>query len=127
MKLKDIAAIQDAQAYIKTHLREDITVLALCERYHLNREKLQALFKELLGDTVHDYIRKQKLRYGAERILFSDDSIAKIAEHLGYCKANFFKRFKAEYNCTPDEYRILYRIPPALDIPKVNYTAGKPQ
>lgn len=125
MKLKDIAALKDAQQYIEAHLLENIPVAALCQRYHINREKLQGLFKQLLGNTVHDYIRKQKLRYGAERILHSDDSIEKIAEHLGYCKSNFFKRFKAEYNCTPDEYRILHRIPPTMDIPKVNFTAPR--
>jgi len=125
MKLTDIAAIKDAQTYIEAHLHEDITVPALCQRYHINRQKLQDLFKALLGDTVHDYIRKQKLRYGAERILHSDDSIEKIANLLGYCKSNFFKRFKVEYNCTPDEFRILYRIPPALETPKVKLTAAE--
>lgn len=111
MKLKDIAAVKQAQEYIEQHLGEEVSIQTLCKMFDINREKLQNLFKGLLGVTVHGYIVQQKIYYSAELLVKTDDSAAKIASLLGYTKAGFYKQFKLEYGCTPDEFRQKNRIP----------------
>src|SRR6185312_13213371 len=114
MKLKDVAIIEKIQAYIEKHLKDDILIETLTDKFSINRAKLQKLFKELLSDTVKDYITKQKIYYGADRLVNSDDTILKIAERLGITKSYFHTRFKAEYHCTPNQFRQQHRATPTL-------------
>jgi AraC-like DNA-binding protein len=76
----------------------------------INREKLQAGFRELLQTTVHAYIVNHRIEKAAKRLLESDDSIKAIALDSGYKKQRSFNKiFKTIYNLTPAAYRKLHQ------------------
>jgi AraC-like DNA-binding protein len=108
MKRKDTQLILEIREYLDEHLYQDHSIRELCQKFLINREKLQTGFHELVQSTVHAYIVSQRLERAARRLLESEDSIKAIALGSGYKKQRSFnKSFKAVYHCTPAAYRRL--------------------
>ncbi len=111
MKRKDAQLIREIRAFIDEHLYEDHSILALCHRFTINREKLQSGFHQEVQSTVHSYIIKQRMDKAAKRLLESDDSIKAVALDSGYKKQRSFnKTFKSLFQLTPAAYRRLHQI-----------------
>jgi len=111
MKRKDAQLIQEIKGFLDEHLYEDYSILELCRRFTINREKLQAGFNEQTQTTVHAYIIHKRMEKAAQRLLESDDSIKAIALDSGYKKQRSFnKTFKSIFNLTPAAYRRLNQI-----------------
>ena len=109
MKRKDAQLILEIREYLDENLYQDHSIRDLCQKFIINREKLQVGFHELLQSTVHAYIVNQRLLRAAQRLLESEDSIKAIALGSGYKKQRSFnKSFKALYHCTPAAYRRLH-------------------
>jgi len=110
MNRRDAQLILEIRDYLDENLYEDHSIQALCQKFMINREKLQAGFHELLHATVHAYIVMQRIERAAQRLLESDDSIKAIALESGYKKQRSFnKSFKAHYHLTPAAYRRLHQ------------------
>ena len=110
MKRKDALLIQEIKDFLDEHLYKEHSIADICGQFHINREKLQLGFRELVRSTVHAYIIQQRIQRAAQRLLGSDDSIKAIALDSGYKKQRSFnKTFKAIYHLTPASYRRLHR------------------
>jgi AraC family transcriptional regulator len=110
MKEKDFQLIREIRGYLDDHLYELHSVQDICNKFTINREKLQAGFHELVQSTVHAYIVSQRMAQAAKRLLETDDSIKAIALGSGYKKQRSFnKTFKATFNLTPATFRRLQR------------------
>ena len=59
-----ILAIRD---YIDEHLYESHSVQDICRKFNINREKLQAGFRELTQTTLHAYIIHQRMERAAQQ------------------------------------------------------------
>jgi two-component system response regulator YesN len=111
MKRKDAQLIREIKQFLDEHLYEDYSISDLCRRFMINREKLQAGFREEVNFTVHSYIIQQRMQRAARRLLESDDSIKAVALDSGYKKQRSFnKTFKSIFNQTPAAYRRLHQI-----------------
>ena len=111
MKRKDAQVIREIKEFLDEHLYEDFSISALCRRFMINREKLQAGFHEQVNSTVHAYIIRQRMERAARRLIESDDSIKAVALDSGYKKQRSFnKTFKSIFNQTPASYRRLNQI-----------------
>jgi len=111
MKRKDAQLIREIKDFLDEHLYEDYSILELCRRFTINREKLQAGFHEQTQTTVHAYIIRQRMQRAAMRLLDSDDSIKAVALDSGYKKQRSFnKTFKSIFNLTPAAYRRLHQV-----------------
>ena len=67
---------------------------------------LTRLFKEYVGETLHDYIHTLKINYGAMLLRTTDMGILSISSACGYDSlSHFIKIFKRHFNMTPKEYR----------------------
>jgi AraC-like DNA-binding protein len=111
MKRKDIQLIREIKDFLDEHLYEDHSIVELCRRFMVNREKLQSGFHELVDSTVHAYIIHQRMQNAARRLQDSDDSIKAIALDSGYKKQRSFnKTFKTIFNQTPAAYRRMQQI-----------------
>lgn len=110
MKLKDLGTMEKIQEYIEENLTKELVVLDLCSKFKVNRDKLQRLFKTYQGNTVNEYIIKQRMYYVADKLINTDDSIRKIANDLGN-RVNLYKQFKRTFHCTPHEYRKQMQTP----------------
>ena len=110
MKRKDAQQIREIREFIDEHLYEEHSILDLCRRFMINREKLQAGFHEEVRATVHAYIIHQRMQKAACRLLESDDSIKAVALDSGYKKQRSFnKTFKSIFHLTPAAYRRLHQ------------------
>jgi len=110
MKRKDVQLIEKIRDYLDETIYEEHSIQAICRKFTINRERLQAGFHELVQSSVHAYIVRQRINRAAQRILRTDDSIKAIALDSGYKKQRSFnKSFKAVYNLTPASYRKLHQ------------------
>jgi AraC-like DNA-binding protein len=110
MKKKDVQLIREIKEFLDEHLYEDHSILDLCRRFTINREKLQTGFREQVRLTVHSYVIQQRMERAASRLLVSDDSIKAIALESGYKKQRSFnKTFKSIFQITPAAYRKLHQ------------------
>ena len=110
MKRKDAQLIGEIRDYIDQHLYEAHSVQDICHKFNINREKLQAGFRELFQTTLHAYIINQRMECAAQRLLESEDSIKAIALDSGYKKQRSFnKTFKTIFQQTPAGYRKMYQ------------------
>jgi AraC-like DNA-binding protein len=100
-----INAVQRMQDYIKTNIQEPITLndLAKCayySQYHCSR-----IFKELLGNSPFDYIRKLRLTQAALKLRNEKVKVIDVAldfvfdSHEGFTRA-----FSKEFGITPHKY-----------------------
>lgn len=96
--------LDDLFGYIHRHLTEEITLDRLekvffVSRYHICRE-----FKKQTGQTLHEYITKNRLRICKKYILegLPITEVYKLSGFGGY--NHFFRAFKKEFGITPKEY-----------------------
>lgn len=69
--------------------------------YYLNR-----VFKQIAGDTLHQYILNYRLSIASELLLSTTKTIAEIAEKSGFNnQISFINAFKKIYRLTPTEFR----------------------
>lgn len=110
MKRKDEQLILRIRDKLDENLYEKYSIQDLCRQFNINREKLQAGFRQLTLSTVHAYVIQQRLERAAQRLLATDDSIKAISLESGYKKQRSFnKTFKAIYKLTPATYRRLHQ------------------
>jgi len=110
MKSKDVQLIEKIKDYLDERLYEEHSIQAICRKFTINREKLQAGFHALVKCTVHAYIVRRRIDRAAQCLMETDDAIKTIALESGYKKQRSFnKTFKALYNLTPATYRKLHR------------------
>ena len=96
----------DVANYIQHHMSEPITAEKIAEELFLNRSYLSRKFKEETGDTLTDFILKEKTEEAKRLLRCSDKSLTVIGSYLGFSSASHFSRvFKAYVGSTPSEYR----------------------
>ncbi len=90
------------------------TVAELAHRAGLSRTRLAERFTHFLGEAPMAYLAKWRLKMGAEMLESSEDSVAEIAEAVGYgSEAAFNRAFKREFDCPPAQFRRDRRSAPA--------------
>ena len=96
--------------YIQEHCTEDITlddaaVLVGFSKYHFTR-----LFKDFTGYSFYRYLNKKRIEH-AERLLIDPEvSVTEAALQSGFSSlSSFIRMFKIVKDCTPTEFRNMYR------------------
>lgn len=96
----------DIANYIQHHMSEPITAEKIAEEMFLNRSHLSRKFKEETGETLTDFILKEKTEEAKRLLRYSDKSLTAIGSYLGFSSASHFSRvFKTYVGTTPSEYR----------------------
>lgn len=94
------------EAYIRSHIDQDLSVGVLAQRMHLSTFHFHRIFKSLVGEPVHEYVTRIRLEVGALRLKFTEDKIQDIAFQVGYQNPETFSRaFVRSYQCTPRAFR----------------------
>jgi AraC-like DNA-binding protein len=82
------------------------TVANLARRVGLSRTRLAERFRHFLGESPMAYLTKWRLKLGAEILLSTEQSVAEVAEAVGYCsEAAFNRAFKREFDSPPAQFR----------------------
>lgn len=105
--------IKKAVNYIYEHYNERLTVKKLAARVKLNSGYFGLLFKHETGLTVHQYIKKIRVR-NAEILLQSGaHTVTEVADYCGYCDViHFYREFKAVMGISPSQCIPKRIVPP---------------
>ena len=88
------------------HLAEPITAEKIAEELFLSRPYLSRKFKEETGESLTDFILKEKTEEAKRLLRYSDKPLTAIGAYLGFSSASHFSRvFKTYVGSTPSEYR----------------------
>lgn len=95
--------------YIENHLDEDISLDALARQACLSKYHFHRLFRQAVGEPVHQYIRKRRMERAAAVLAETDRPIMEIALNCQYASQEAFSRaFQRTYSFTPGKYRHLF-------------------
>ena len=91
---------------IESRIREKLTVENIASSVYFSKYHYQRLFREIVGDSVMEYVTKRKLTLAGRALLESDASVIDISAEYGYdSREGFMRSFKAYMGVTPTEYR----------------------
>lgn len=95
--------------YIQHHLSEPIRAEEMARALYMSRPYLSAKFREETGETLTDFILKEKTEEAKRLLRYSDKSSTAIAAYLAFSSLSHFSRvFKKHAGLTPGEYRAKY-------------------
>lgn len=105
-KLTKNKVIDEVLLYIHSNFSKEITVSDLAEQNYMNSSNFSRLFKNCVGVSIIDYLRKIRINKAKDLLDSSYKSISEIALEVGYKSENlFYKDFKRIENITPSKYR----------------------
>ena len=91
--------------YIQRNYREKFSLESLAERHFISRATLSRQFRNVLGMSVNDYIRRVRISY-AVQYLKQGYSVQETADLCGFSDAGYFiKVFEQICGTTPANYR----------------------
>jgi len=106
MEMEYHEAVQRALDYIEDNLKSEIDAaqLAACAGY--SEFHFLRVFKQVVGLTPADYIRKRRITEIVRAMASGKRSISDIAFEFGFnSKENFSRAFKREHHILPGEFR----------------------
>ena len=102
----DIFSFAEVILYVDENIGSELRSEDVAERIGMSRSYFSTKFKEMTGETFHQYVIRRKMQTAAERIAEGSRSITQIASELGYDNFHYFARvFAKENGCPPAEYR----------------------
>jgi DNA-binding response OmpR family regulator len=100
------AIVNTTTQYLSDHLSDAPSQKHLARLIGVNEKRLTNAFRTLLGKTIHDYLRDQRM--DRARMLLQDRTltVAEIADQLGFSSpANFASAFRRQLGCSPVAFR----------------------
>lgn len=105
-KLTKNKVIDEVLLYIHSNYSKEISVGDLAEQNYMNSSNFSRLFKNSVGISIIDYLKKIRINKAKDLLESSYKSISEIALEVGYKSENlFYKDFKRIENITPSKYR----------------------
>jgi Transcriptional regulator containing an amidase domain and an AraC-type DNA-binding HTH domain len=96
----------DLAAWIQGHLRHDLSAEALASRACLSPRHFARRFKNAFGITPAVFVEDLRLREARERLTLPDQTIASVADSVGFKSDDAFRRaFERRYGLQPSNYR----------------------
>ena len=103
---KKNGAIYSAKKYIWKHMERDISVKELAQAVYLSPTYLCALFKEVTGLTINQYVQQARIDKAKSLLLNSDLTVNEVAGRVGYSNIGYFsKLFQLHAGTSPQLYR----------------------
>lgn len=84
--------IQDIEAYIDVHYKEEITLKELAKVAHFSPTYLSKIFHEETGCTIRTFINQKRIANAKKMILNTDLSMQEIAAQSGFGNISHFNR-----------------------------------
>src|SRR5258708_3137560 len=94
--------------HIRHNYTQRLTLTRLAHTVGRHSAYLGRLFHTEVGVTVHEYLTRARMTFGAIQVR-SGVKIEAVALGLGYrSKKNFYRQFKRHFGTTPEAYRLEY-------------------
>lgn len=98
--------LSNVMQYIDVHLFEEMSLVQLAEKAHMSRSHFSALFSEMNGLSVWEYIINKRVAHAAHLLQSTEMTVMDVALSCGFnTAANFNHAFKKQTNKTPTQYR----------------------
>ena len=92
---------------------DTVTLEELARRFNYNPSYLSAYFRRVTGETFSHKLYHIRMEQALWALEHTDRPVQDISQSLGFKEKSYFlRRFKAEYGCTPTQYRKRLGLPP---------------
>lgn len=99
-------SLQKLRIEMFMHLEKHWTVSEMASRLYLSTSHFYNAYRTLYGCSPHEDLINARIRAAENALTYSDESIAAIAEELGYNNVSHFSRqFHAQTGMSPSAYR----------------------
>ena len=89
-----------------------VSMKSLSTHFNYHPKYLSSIIHKQTGQSFRELIVKIKLQSAANYLIYTNHSIEKIVDMVGYKdKSSFYSMFKKEYNISPTVYRKQFRYP----------------
>lgn len=100
------AVIGATITYIFANLTDDVRLSVAARNANMSEAAFSKYFKRASGQTFSDMVRRLRLAHARRLLRQTSDSIALIAQEVGYTNlSNFNRQFRAEHGTTPSDFR----------------------
>lgn len=111
-KHRDEERIRQMLSYIHSNYTEELTIPAIASQASISESECLRCFKNCLGTTPVQYIRRYRLEMAAHDLTVSAKSITEIATSCGFNHMSYFSKiFQEAYGMLPREFRQQRRLP----------------
>jgi AraC-like DNA-binding protein len=98
--------VVEALRYIDEHVGDGLPNALLASRCGYGEDHFARLFRRSVGQTPAQYVLERRITIAAERLVFSDASIERIASDCGFPDRFYFSRvFRRRMGLPPAAYR----------------------
>jgi len=98
--------LSEVVSYINNNYNKKITLIDLSKISTLNQAYLCRIFSKKYEISPIQYINHIRLQKAKELLVYSDENITEISEHVGFQSIHYFSRyFTSKEKVTPLEYR----------------------
>ena len=102
--------IQKVKQYVSEHYHESLKLSYLAELVGMSPVSFSRFFHQRTGRTLSEYIVDIRLGHAARMLVDSSMNISEICYACGFNNlSNFNRIFKARRNCTPRDFRAMYK------------------
>lgn len=106
MRQGQIETIKAVRQTLGADLTQDLTIDQLARQFCLSPTALKTSFKAVCGCSIKDYQRQLRMEQAAALLRTSSQTIAAIAEQVGYAnQSKFAAAFKNHCGLSPTQYR----------------------
>lgn len=103
--------VRPALEHIETHLARTISNAELAALCCLSEDYFIRRFRECVGQSPAQYVQERRVTRAAQRLLFTSDTIERIAEETGFGSRFYFTRvFTRQTGVSPAAYRKAERV-----------------
>ncbi len=102
-----ISRINDVLNYIHQDITRELLGKHLASVAAYSEQHFHRVFKEVVGESMHQYIRRTRLEYAANQLMFDTSStVVDIANKSGFSSVSSFSRaFSELFSCSPGAWR----------------------
>lgn len=98
--------IYDIIEYINMSLNKKLNIQQICKKFCTNHTTLAKNFKSIMGITVNEYIRNQRIALVKQSLAYTDLTLDEIAYSHGFNSTSYLSEvFKKSTHFTPMQYR----------------------
>ena len=90
---------------------EEVSLAEAARQTRLGERQFSTLFREATGQSWLQYLRMLRLSYAQTLLLSTSRTITAIVFECGFSDlSNFYRAFRSQYGCSPQEYRKRHEV-----------------
>jgi len=104
---QQLSRINDVLYFIHQDISQELLAKDLAQVAAYSEQHFHRVFKQVVGESVHDYIRRARLEFAANQLMFdASASVLDVATKCGFASLSSFSRaFKSVFAVSPGAWR----------------------